>query len=81
MLDIGMPRLNGYEVARFVRQKYGADAPFLIAVTGWGQDSDKARAMEAGFDLHFTKPVDAERVIELLSAEYLRASTGVTTCN
>jgi PAS domain S-box-containing protein len=72
MLDIGMPRLNGYEVARIVRQKYGANAPLLIAVTGWGQDSDKARALEAGFDLHFTKPVDADRVIALLSAEHLR---------
>jgi len=72
LLDIGMPRLSGYEVARIVRRKFGADSPLLIAITGWGQESDKARALAAGFDLHFTKPIDAERMLEVLGAEHLR---------
>jgi len=71
LLDIGMPRLDGYEVARIVRRNLGAGSPMLIAVTGWGQESDKARALAAGFDLHFTKPVEPERLIEMLGAESL----------
>jgi len=57
ILDIGMPGLNGYEVAKRIRQK-GARHVTLIAVTGWGQEADKARAAESGFDHHFTKPVE-----------------------
>jgi len=64
LLDIGMPGLNGYEVARRVRHL--GSAVTLIAVTGWGQDRDKAQAREAGFDHHFTKPVDPARLSELL---------------
>ena len=66
LLDIGMPGLNGYEVARRVRHGPLGHAITLIAVTGWGQDRDKARAREAGFDHHFTKPVDPVRLSELL---------------
>ena len=58
VLDIGMPGQNGYEVARHIRsQPWGRD-PLLIATTGWGQQDDKRKAMEAGFDMHLTKPVD-----------------------
>ena len=56
ILDIGMPGLNGYEVAMRIRQK--ASDTVLIAVTGWGQEADKARAAASGFDHHFTKPVE-----------------------
>lgn len=66
LLDIGMPGLDGYEVARRIRA-LGVPVT-LIALTGWGQAADKARAIEAGFDLHFTKPVDPDRIIELLAA-------------
>jgi CheY-like chemotaxis protein len=68
LLDIGMPEIDGYEVARRVRQGPSGTALTLIAVTGWGQDADRARAIEAGFDMHFTKPVEPERLIELLRA-------------
>ena len=68
LLDIGMPGLNGYEVARRVRQGPLGRAITLIAVTGWGQDRDKTRAHQAGFDHHFTKPVDPERLSQLLSS-------------
>jgi PAS domain S-box-containing protein len=66
LLDIGMPGLNGYEVAREVRRHPGGQAVLLIAVTGWGQDNDKARAAAAGFNHHFTKPIDPQRLSELL---------------
>ncbi len=66
LLDIGMPGLTGYEVARKMRQTPLGSAIKLIAITGWGQDIDKERAYAAGFDLHLTKPVDPHRLAELL---------------
>jgi CheY-like chemotaxis protein len=57
ILDIGMPGISGHGVARELRQQLG-DAITLIALSGLGEASDKARATEAGFDCHFTKPVD-----------------------
>ena len=57
ILDIGMPRVNGYDVARHLRTDLGPDA-VLIAVTGWGQEDDRRRALEVGFNHHLTKPVD-----------------------
>jgi signal transduction histidine kinase/CheY-like chemotaxis protein len=66
LLDIGMPRVNGYEVARSIRnQRWGASMR-LVALTGWGQDEDKRRAIEAGFDQHFTKPVNPESLERLI---------------
>ena len=66
LLDIGMPKLNGYEVARRIREIPSGRGVLLVAVTGWGQDGDKAQAYAAGFDRHFTKPVSTERLSELL---------------
>jgi PAS domain S-box-containing protein len=66
LLDIGMPGLNGYEVAKKIREAAPTSPIMLIAVTGWGQHSDKARARASGFDHHFTKPVEPERLMELL---------------
>lgn len=71
LLDIGMPELNGYEVARQVRQGSLGRAVTLIAVTGWGQDRDKAQALAAGFNHHFTKPIEADRLCDLLRSESL----------
>jgi signal transduction histidine kinase len=68
LLDIGMPGLTGYEVARKMRQFSWGPTVKLIAITGWGQDIDKERAYAAGFDLHLTKPVDPHRLAELLRA-------------
>jgi PAS domain S-box-containing protein len=67
-LDIGMPKLNGYDVARALRKRFGRDIA-LVAITGWGQDEDKRRAVEAGFDFHLTKPVDFEVVERLLQVQ------------
>ena len=59
ILDIGLPDINGYDVARELRRSERAAHLSLIALTGWGTQDDKQRAMEAGFDVHLTKPVDA----------------------
>jgi two-component system, chemotaxis family, CheB/CheR fusion protein len=58
LIDVGLPELDGYEVARQVRRTPGSTTIRLIALTGYGQSYDRARAQEAGFDLHLTKPVD-----------------------
>jgi CheY-like chemotaxis protein len=66
ILDIGMPDLNGYEVARRIRAEPEGRGVFLLAITGWGHPDDVARAKAAGFDEHLTKPVDADNVVRLL---------------
>ena len=68
ILDIGMPGLNGYEVAQRIRKK-AQKAVTLIAVTGWGQEADKARAAASGFDHHFTKPVEPAVLSALVGGE------------
>jgi two-component system, sensor histidine kinase len=68
ILDIGMPGLNGYEVARRIRAEPWAATTFLVAATGWGQDSDRRKADEAGFDLHLTKPFDPEQLLQTVAA-------------
>ncbi|MGH8206203.1 MAG: PAS domain-containing protein [Steroidobacteraceae bacterium] len=78
ILDIGMPGMSGYDVARAIRAEPWGGSVLLLAVTGWGQYEDVERALQAGFDEHMTKPVDPARVDALLS-EYtsgLRASAG-----
>ncbi|MGD0119884.1 MAG: ATP-binding protein [Candidatus Binatus sp.] len=67
LVDIGLPGIDGYEVARRIRMLPNAKAMTLVALTGYGQDTDKQRAMSAGFDEHLTKPVKIERLQALLS--------------
>ena len=69
ILDIGMPELDGCEVARQIRQGSLGRAVTLIALTGFGQETDKARALAAGFNHHFTKPVEPDRLSDLLASE------------
>jgi PAS domain S-box-containing protein len=73
ILDIGMPVANGYEVARAMRERHGK-AVTLVALTGWGQEADRRRALEAGFDHHLTKPVDPQQISDLLVAVARRTS-------
>jgi CheY-like chemotaxis protein len=68
VLDIGMPDLTGYEVAERIRHEAWGKDITLVAVTGWGQDADKRRALAAGFDHHLTKPIDPERFKQLFDA-------------
>src|SRR4030095_2703094 len=58
-LDIGMPRMDGYEAARRIRARLGEQV-ILVALTGWGQDDDKRRSRESGFDQHLTKPPEPD---------------------
>ncbi|UXH80526.1 hybrid sensor histidine kinase/response regulator [Roseateles amylovorans] len=67
LLDIGMPHLNGNEVARRIRALPLNRRPVLVAITGWGQDTDRQDAIAAGFDHHLTKPVDPTQLDALLS--------------
>ena len=67
LLDIGLPGIDGYEVARRLRGKPDLAHPLIIAVTGYGQESDRKQAREAGFDHHLVKPVDLEALRRLLS--------------
>jgi CheY-like chemotaxis protein len=67
LMDLGMPKLNGYEAARRIRaQAWGRDM-VLVALTGWGQDENKRRAKEAGFDHHLVKPADPAELQRLLA--------------
>jgi len=68
LLDIGLPGLNGFEVCRRIRERpYGKDA-VLVALTGWGQEEDRNKSREAGFDAHVVKPVDQDVLMKLLSS-------------
>jgi two-component system CheB/CheR fusion protein len=67
MLDIGLPILDGYEVARRLRRLPGGEAVTLIALSGYGQEKDRQQSKEAGFNLHFVKPDDLERIEEAVS--------------
>jgi signal transduction histidine kinase len=67
LMDIGLPQLNGYEAARDIRQESWGKNIFLIAVTGFGQDEDRRRSLEAGFNYHFVKPIDVVELEKKLS--------------
>jgi signal transduction histidine kinase len=67
VLDIGMPKLDGYAVARMIREQPWSSGTVLVALTGWGQEEDKRKAAEAGFDRHFTKPIDPAELQRLVA--------------
>jgi PAS domain S-box-containing protein len=69
LLDIGLPGMNGYEVARRLRELPGMKTTRLIAITGYGQESDKRAAIEAGFDTHLVKPVDYQLLADILEED------------
>jgi CheY-like chemotaxis protein len=68
LIDIGLPDISGYEVARRLRSAGPRNGPKLIAVTGYGQEKDMRAAKAAGFDLHLTKPVVPEELRKLLAS-------------
>ena len=67
IVDIGLPGIDGFEVARRIREKQENDGIYLIALTGYGQDADRKKALAAGFDLHMVKPVDTDAILRMLS--------------
>ena len=73
LLDIGLPDIDGYEVARRIRASPSAPQPMLVALTGWGQHEDQVKAREAGFDHHMVKPADLEAVRVLLNSVTARS--------
>ncbi|MDR3633045.1 MAG: response regulator [Isosphaeraceae bacterium] len=78
LLDIGLPGMDGYQVAEILKETKGNAGPLLIALTGYGQDEDQRRAHRVGFDLHFVKPVDLETLHDLLvNLETHRSSCGL----
>lgn len=68
LLDIGLPKLNGYEVAQRIREQPWGAAMYLIAVTGWGQDEDRQRSAEVGLNQHMVKPVEPSALEKLLAS-------------
>jgi CheY-like chemotaxis protein len=67
LLDIGLPKLDGHEVCRRVREKSWGKNIRIIALTGWGQEDDRRKSEEAGFNGHLVKPVDYENLLSLLA--------------
>ena len=74
LLDIGLPGLDGYQVASELRQRPQTVKALLVALTGYGQEEDQRRAREVGFDHHLTKPVDPQAIYDLLDGS--RSVTG-----
>jgi signal transduction histidine kinase len=68
LLDIGLPGLSGHEVARTIREQSWSERTLIIALSGWGQETDRLRSREAGFDLHLVKPVDQETLAQALAS-------------
>jgi CheY-like chemotaxis protein len=67
LLDIGLPVMDGYQLAARLRAEMKLGQLRLVAITGYGQDADKARARDAGFDEHLVKPVDLDRVLDVVT--------------
>ena len=68
LLDLGMPNMNGYDACRRMRSKDWGRSVHIIAMTGWGQQEDRRRTEEAGFDFHLVKPVDLAELLRLLAS-------------
>jgi CheY-like chemotaxis protein len=71
----GMPRMDGYEVARRLRQEPGMESTVVVALTGWGQEEDRRRSQEAGFDHHLVKPVEPIFLSEFLASIHQESVT------
>ena len=77
-LDIGMPEINGYALARMLRQEFGFDAVKIVALTAWDRDEDRAESRRAGFDAHVAKPADPETIDSILNTVFGDDPSGST---
>jgi CheY-like chemotaxis protein len=68
LLDIGMPRLNGLDACRHIRELPWGQEVLIVALTGWGQDEDRRHTAQAGFDAHLVKPVDLDLLLKLMTS-------------
>jgi CheY-like chemotaxis protein len=71
LMDVNLPGLSGYDTARALRSRPWAEGVSLVAMTGWAREADRHRALEAGFDRHVTKPVDADVLEALLNTSVM----------
>jgi DNA-binding response OmpR family regulator len=76
LLDIGLPKMSGLEVARKIREQTWGQGMFLIAVTGWSDEKDRSQSAAAGFDMHLVKPIDPAVLEKLLAQQPSRAIAG-----
>lgn len=76
LLDIGLPKMSGLAAARKIREQSWGQAMFLIAVTGWGDEKDRRRSAEAGFNLHLVKPVDPAELENVLAQHQRKLPNG-----
>lgn len=67
LIDLGLPRINGYDLARWLREQPQLREVTLIAQTGWGRQEDRNQALDAGYDHHLVKPIDPQQVAAILS--------------
>jgi CheY-like chemotaxis protein len=74
LLDLAMPGMDGFEARRRLHDQAGAAAAYLVAMTGFGNEEDKRRTREAGFDAHLTKPVELDALVSLLNEARTRAA-------
>jgi CheY-like chemotaxis protein len=77
LLDLGMPKMDGYETARKLRVRSWGKGAFLIALTGWGQEQDRERTSEAGFDVHLVKPVSESQLFHAIASGQKKRRTDV----
>ena len=73
ILDLGLPGIDGFELARRIRRHPWGKRTMLIALSGWGQEEDRVRSREAGFDLHLVKPVDSQALLKILDTARTKA--------
>ena len=66
LMDLGLPRIDGFDACRRIREQPWGKGILMIAITGWGQDVDRRKSQEAGFDHHLVKPVDARAIVALM---------------
>jgi CheY-like chemotaxis protein len=67
LLDISLPRMNGYDTCRAMRQQWWGRKAVIVALTGWGQDEDRSKSESAGFNGHFVKPVDHAELMKFIT--------------
>lgn len=80
LLDVGLPGINGYQAAALLKEEALAPHALLVALTGWSSDAHKRASREAGFDLHLTKPVASEALLEVLELAGRRARAANDRC-
>jgi DNA-binding response OmpR family regulator len=67
LLDLGMPEMSGHDVCQTIRKETWGNDVLIVAITGWGQETDRTRTADAGFDYHMVKPVEFDRLLQIMS--------------